>query len=212
MRDADALRLFVHVEEPSMKAAIDELLPKVLEGRRVICKIIDHGSKQALLKNLPARLKAYAYWPEPGLRILVLVDRDDDDCAALKRILEAAAKSAGLPTKSAPDGSLSFRVVNRIVIEELEAWFLGDVPALVAAFPGVPATVGRQAKYRDPDAVSGGTWEALLQVLNRAGYYRSARLPKIEVARRVSPFMDIHRNQSRSFKAFLDGVKALLNV
>jgi hypothetical protein len=207
------LRLFVHVEEPSMKETIDALLPGRLEGRDVELKVIDHGSKQSLLRNLPNRMKAYANWPDPGLRILVLVDRDDEDCQDLKRRLEAAASSAGLPTKTAPDTNKSFKVVNRIVVEELEAWFLGDVPALVAAFPRVSASLGQQARYRDPDAVPGGTWEALRRILIRSGYYAGSRhLPKIEVARRVAPLMVASRNRSRSFRAFVDGLDALLAI
>jgi hypothetical protein len=196
-----------------MAEAMEAWLPRLLAERTVEAKVIDHGSKWALLNNLPARMKGYANWPLPGLRILVLVDRDDDDCADLKRQLEAMARSAGLATKTVPAGSGAFKVVNRIVVEELEAWFLGDVPALTDAFPGVPLTLGSQARFRDPDAVTGGTWEALLRVLNKAGHYTGApRLPKIEVARRMAPIMRFERNRSRSFQAFLAGFEALLAV
>jgi len=190
---------------------MEALLPRLLAERTVQARVIDHGSKHSLLKNLPARMKGYARWPEPSLRVLVLVDQDNDDCSALKASLESAALSAGLATKTAPDAANRFKVVNRIVIEELEAWFLGDVPALCEAFPGVPASLANQARFRDPDAVAGGTWEALLQALNRAGHFvGSGRLPKIDVARRVAPLMDLERNRSRSFQTFLAGLEALL--
>ncbi len=196
-----------------MKEAMEALLPRLVVGRRVDFKVIDHGSKRTLLNNLPARMKGYAKWPDARLRILVLVDRDDDDCVKLKNMLEAAATDAGLPTKTAPDQANRFKVVNRIVIEELEAWFLGDNPALVKAFPRVPTTLGKRARFRDPDAVSGGTWEALREVLNKAGYYAgSGRLPKIEVARSIAPLMEGDRNRSRRFRAFLTGLDALLAV
>jgi hypothetical protein len=139
------------------------------------------------------------------------VDRDDDDCRALKERLEKAAKEAGLATKSTPDSAGNFRVVNRIAIEELEAWFLGDVQALSAAYAGIPASLDRQAAFRDPDAVIGGTWEALHRVLKRAGHYvGSDRIPKIEVARRVAEQMVPNRNRSRSFQAFVTGLEALI--
>jgi hypothetical protein len=178
--DGQTLRLFVHVEEPSMKEALDSLLPSLLPASRVEVKIIDHGSKKALLSNVPDRLRGYAKWADPALRVLVLVDRDDDDCRALKIGLEAAALSAGLASKTAPDRRGKFQVVNRIVIEELEAWFLGDIDALAESYPGVPPSLARKAAFRDPDAVRGGTWEALSRVLKTAGHYvGSDRLPKI---------------------------------
>lgn len=204
-------RLFVHVEEPSMDIALTKLLPGVLGDRGCEFKIIDHGSKAALLKDLPARLQGYAARRSEDIRVLVLVDRDNDDCRTLKVKLERVAHSAGLATKTAPGVDGQFRVVNRIVIEELEAWFLGDVPALGKAYPGVPLGLASKAPFRDPDAVVGGTWEALGRVLKSAGHYtRSDNLPKIEVARRVVEHMAPAANRSRSFQVFVSGLEALL--
>lgn len=205
------LRLFVHVEEPSMKEALDNLLLSLLPLYRVDIRIIDHGSKKALLANVPDRLRGYAKWADPALRVIVLVDRDEDDCRALKANLEGAALVAGLTTKTAPGRLGEFQVVNRIVIEELEAWFLGDIEALADSYPGVPPTLARKAAFRDPDAIRGGTWEALSRVLKAAGHYGgSDRLPKIEVARRVSSKMVPSRNRSHSFKVFVAGLGALV--
>jgi hypothetical protein len=211
MTDGRIIRLFVHVEEPSMKATLDVLLPFVIRGRAVDITIVDHGSKQGLLTNLPARLRGYRAWQDEDIRVLVLVDRDNDDCLALKEQLEAAALGAGLPTKTAPSADGRFRVVNRIVIEELEAWFLGDTSALCAAYPRLAPGFAAKARYRDPDGIKGGTWEALAQLLSRAGYYSgSGYLPKIEVARLVSAHMTPQSNRSRSFQTFVSGLQALL--
>jgi len=38
---------------------------------------------------------------------------------------------------SATSGSSNFQVLNRLAVEELESWFLGDVEALHAAYPHV---------------------------------------------------------------------------
>lgn len=212
MTEQDRIQLFIHVEEPSMEAALKILIPKLLGGDAVDLRIIDHGSKQGLLQKLPQRLRGYSRLPAPRPRVLVLVDRDKDDCRDLKATLERAALNAGLHTKTAPclaDGT--FSVVNRVVVEELEAWFFGDVLALTQAFPGVPITLATRGGYRDPDAITGGTWEALLRILKRAGHYAgSDRLPKIEVARKVAARMESDRNQSRSFKAFVEGLQSLL--
>jgi hypothetical protein len=64
----------------------------------------------------------------------------------------------------------------------------------------VPRTIPARAGYRDPDAVSGGTWEAFERILKRAGYFRDG-LAKIEAARAIAPKMDPARNSSRSFQA-----------
>ena len=163
-------RLIVFVEEPSMEATVEHLLPKLMndvdfETRRFQCK-------DDLLKNLPDRLCGYSTWLPEKWAILVLVDRDDDDCLALKQKLEDMAENAGLLSKSRVGTGKRFQVANRIAIEELEAWFFGDWAAVQAAYPRVPATIPQRAGYRDPEAILGGTWEALERVLKRAGYFR----------------------------------------
>jgi hypothetical protein len=94
-----------------------------------------------------------------------------------------------------------------LAIEELEAWFFGDIAALHAAYPRISLTLSQQAKYRDPDAIRGGTWEALGRLLH--SYYPTG-LPKIEVARAVSALMEPERNRSRSFQVFRKGLLTLL--
>ncbi|MDB6155881.1 MAG: hypothetical protein JWL90_4334 [Chthoniobacteraceae bacterium] len=135
-------------------------------------------------------------------RIVVLVDEDHQDCLELKDRkdrMEQAAAAAGLMTKSAAAGG-RFVVLNRIVVEELEAWFIGDPAALADAFPGVSRQLGSKVAYRKPEAIAGGTWEALERVLQRAGYYAGG-ISKIEVARCMANQMDPDRNTSPSFSS-----------
>ncbi|MDR3518607.1 MAG: DUF4276 family protein [Azospirillaceae bacterium] len=207
------MTVFIHVEEPSMEDALKALLPRLMRDRGDEVRIIDHGSKQRLLRDLKHRLAGYRAQlsREDGIRVLVVIDRDDDDCTRLKARLEEIAANAGLSTKSTPDAAGRFHVVNRIVIEELEAWFFGDISALCAAYPGVPPSLARKRGFRQPDAITGGTWERLLKELQKAGYYESLeRLPKREVARRVAAVMDPARNCSPSFRHFVAGLDALL--
>ncbi len=203
------MHIQVLVEEPSAESAIRCLLPKLLPDTATFDVHVYQG-KPDLLGKLPSRLRAYSSWLPKDWRIVVLVDRDQDDCRELKTRLERIAQEAGLSTKSSPATGGEFQVVNRLAIEELEAWFFGDVQALRAAYPRVPATLTRRRSFRDPDAVAGGTWEALERVLKNAGYY-SARMPKLEVARRVSGHMIPEQNESRSFSVFWEGVKACLS-
>lgn len=191
------MHLEVYVEEPSAEAAMEQLLPKLLpEG--ITFGIYNMGDKFKLLNRLPSRLLAYRDWPREDVRILVLVDRDDEDCTALKQRLDAIAHQSGLRSRTADPRD--YQVINRIVIEELEAWFFGDVPALTAAYPRLPNTLDQQARFRDPDAIAGGTWEALERVLKQAGYFQGG-LEKIKAAREVARHMDPARNRSQSFQS-----------
>lgn len=193
------------VEEPSAEAFLDGLLERLLGT--VSYSIHPFQCKEELLERLPNRLRGYSAWLPQTYRIVVMVDRDDDECRELKTRLEQFAQDVGLSTRSRPDQN-RFAVVNRIVVEELEAWYFGDWEAVRAAYPRVPGTVPRQAPYRDPDGIRGGTWEALERVLKRAGYFKTG-LRKIEAARAVAAHLEPTRNRSRSFKVFWDAVLEL---
>ena len=92
----------------------------------------------------------------------------------------------------------------------MEAWCLGDVEALNRAFPKVPSSLAKQARYRDPDAIKGGTWEALESVSSSVGYHRSG-LRKMQAAAEIAQHMNVESNRSKSFQAFRDGVRCLVN-
>ena len=196
------------LEEESCAEAVRLLVPRIL-GDQVTFNTHTFQGKMDLLNALPNRLRAYAQWLPDNYRIVVLVDRDDDDCKELKAQLEKAARDARLGTRRTPATGGKVHVLNRIAIEELEAWFLGDVTALKRAYPKVPATLAEKRGFRDCDAIAGGTWEKLEQVLKNAGYYR-AGMPKIEVARNVSFHMEPERNQSRSFRVFCQALRELV--
>lgn len=204
--------LHIHVEEPSMEAFLQDFLPRRLAAG-VDWRIINYTSKRQMLNRLPDRLRGYANIPlEYRPKSLVLVDRDDDDCAALKARLEMACAAAGLISKTA-GGDAAPDVVNRIVIEELEAWYFGDLAAVAAAWPGVSLNVARRARFRDPDAVRGGTHEAFLAVLQQAGHLKDVeRLPKIDAARRMGALLNPAQNTSRSFHHFVMGLDALVQA
>jgi len=173
------MQIEILVEEQSAEEALKHLLPRLI-GNRAKWKLINLGSKYKLLGALPQRLAAYSQRIGQGedLRVMVLVDRDDDDCKVLKRRLEAAAINAGLATKSTPDAEGRFHIVNRIVIEELESWFIGDPAALRQAFTSLPAVDATKGIFRNPD--NGGSWEALHRFLKSTGSTRA-------VIRRLRP-------------------------
>lgn len=186
----------VLVEEPSMEAALRLLLPRILGATSF--RIYPYQCKDELLERLPSRLHGYSTWLPETWRIVVVVDRDAQPCTELKDDLEVMASDAGLVSRTAA-GDGRYALVNRLAIEELEAWYFGDWEAVRTAYPRVPATLPARAGYRDPDAVEGGTWEAFERVLKRAGYFETG-LRKIEAARAVAEHMDPARNTSRSFQ------------
>lgn len=196
----------VLVEEPSMEVALRALLPKLL-GDRLNFAIYPSQCKQDLLANLPHRLSGYAQWLTDTYRIVIVVDRDNDECQILKRRLENIATKAGLTTKTSAKGN-TWQVVNRLAIEELEAWFFGDLDAIRTAYPKIPDTLERRAGFRDPDNIRGGTWETFERILQQAGYFKGG-LRKIEAARSIAPHLDPDRNRSRSFQVFRDAMIAL---
>lgn len=198
------MHLEILVEEPSAEAALLHLVPKILPG--ISHRIFPHQGKHHLLRVLPNRLRGYARWLPPDWRVVVVVDADRDDCRQLKRRLEEIAASSGLTTRSVRAGRI--QVLNRIAVEELEAWFFGDTVALCTAYPNVPSTLAQRAGYRNPDAIRGGTCEALERELKRAGYHQGG-LAKIEAARSIAAHMEPGRNRSRSFQTFRSGLQAV---
>jgi hypothetical protein len=195
------------VEGRSDKEALDVLVPRIV-GQQVSFDVRVFDSKRNLLSKLPGRMSGYAHWRHLGLRVVVLVDEDREDCRELRRAIEKAAEQAGLPMLRG-DAERQVLVLGRIVIEELEAWYFGDPDALRTAYPRLPKSFERREAFRDPDAIAGGTWEQLERLLQRAGYHQP-RLAKIQAARDIAPHMDVDRNASGSFQIFVDGLRRLV--
>jgi hypothetical protein len=173
------------VEEPSMEVALWSLVPMIRPDLKDAFAVHPFEGRGDLLKKLPNRFKGYKASLAPESRIVVVLDEDRGDCAALKSRVESAARAAGLVPKGPGATAMQFQVLTRLAVEELEAWFFGDVPALVKSYAKVPPTLASRQAYRDPDAIAGGTWEALERVLQKAGHF-SGGLPKVQVAREVS--------------------------
>jgi len=92
-----------------------------------------------------------------------------------------------------------------LTIEELEAWYFGDWDAIKRIYPRVSENVPQKGAFRDPDAISGGTWEAFERLMKKAGYFEGG-LRKIEAARQLGRQIDWQHNSSLSFQYFRDAV------
>ena len=182
------------LEEPSMEAFLQEWLPRQFPALGFACHAFQ--GKQALLRKLESRLRGYRRWLPDHHRLVVIVDQDNDDCKALKRRLEAMCQSAGLSTRSTQG---SWQVATCIAIEELEAWYFGDWQAVQAAYPQAAPNVPRQARFRNPDQIRGGTWEAFQTVMNQRGYFPGG-LRKMQAAQAIGAHIDPARTTSPSFR------------
>jgi hypothetical protein len=199
------MHLEIIVEEPSAETALRALLPRLLRPGDDF-SIIAYRGKTQMFQSLARDLGRYKGYMPPGRRVLVLVDRDRDDCRQLKRQLETFAAQAGLRTKTHPAADGTFQVVTRIAIEELEAWFLGDPAAVQRGFRRVKAAHFKGCE--DPDAIAGGTAEKLGRILHAAGEISSPKLPKGEAASRIAPHLNPDTNASASFRHFCGAVRA----
>lgn len=200
--------LEILVEEPSMEAFLQAMLPRHLPMDCTF-EVFAFQGKADLLQKVGQRLAGYANWLPINHRVIILVDKDNDDCRLLKKTINDAAIRAKLSTKSSSlDGS--WVVLIRVVIEELEAWYFGDWEATRTAYPRVPMSIAKKREFRDPDLIPGGTWEALERVLNRSGYYRNG-LRKLEAARVVGQYFDVDRCSSSSFRCFWQGLTSFVD-
>ncbi len=181
-------RLVVLVEEQAMKEVLDTLLPSLLPSGYPFL-VVPHDGKSDLERSIPRKLRR---WAEPA-DFVVVRDQDGADCRALKLKLCAICTAAGRPD-----------TLVRIVCNELESWFLGDLQALETAF-ALHGIAGRQGerKYRAPDRLTNAKQE-LLRIV--PGYR------EIAGARAVAPHLTAERNCSRSFVIFATGVRRMTAV
>ncbi len=178
-----------------MEAFLESVLPKIVA--EMSYQIYNYQCKQQLIERPPQRLQGYARWLPDNWRIIVILDRDNDDCKELKQDLDDIAADAGIITRSR--NTDEYHIVNRLAIEELEAWYFGDWQAVKSAYPRVSERVPRRRGYRNPDKIKGGTWEAFERLLQASGYFGGG-LAKIEAARTISEYISPERNTSHSFQ------------
>ena len=158
--------------------------------------------KRALLNRLPQLLRGYGKTPSVDA-VVVVLDNDRRDCNDFLHELRNVLKNCN------PAPTTLFR----LAIEEMEAWFLGDKQALLAAYPKAKKEV--LARYRQ-DSIC-GTWELLADAIYPGGHaaIQAAGWPlpgnfKHELADNIGPRLNIEDNVSPSFCKFRDGLRRLV--
>ncbi len=207
------------VEDQSGKAMLDIVVPKIIGDPHTFevhpYKGIGHipkglnpqtdPEKRILLDQLPRLLTGFGrtfakYGKIYPSAIIVVCDLDDRDLKTFTNELHGLLAQILQP----PDTAFC------LAVEEGEAWLLGDIPAIKAAFP--KAKEGVLNNYKN-DSIC-GTWELLADPVYPGGAkslggqgYRVAGAEKSRWAREISPHMDVERNKSPSFGTFLAAIR-----
>ena len=179
------MRLVFMVEEPSMKELLEILLPKILPENFEIPLVIPHNGKTDLAKSIPVKLRA---WQNSNDRFIIVHDQDSSDCEQLK------AELLSLCENSRNDYLI------RIVCNELESWYFGDSTAVSNAYGKDYMHLALKRKYRVSDRIKNVKQE-LKKIIPEYQPLSGARI--------IAGHMDVDRNTSKSFKAFVSGVKKM---
>lgn len=158
-----------------------------------------NAANRILLENLPKLLKGYGR-TFTGRRnfeasVIVVCDLDDKCLHAFRAELTKILNSCD------PKPKTQFCVA----IEEGEAWLLGDLNAIRAAYPTVKENIIRS--YTN-DSIC-GTWEVLADATTlggatalRANGWHTIGEKKTEWAEQISQHINIENNLSESFQYF----------
>lgn len=211
----------VLVEDRSGKACLDIVIPRIIgtdhsfrviayKGIGKIPRGLQGSSdphKRMLLDQLPRLLKgygeAYAGCSESDRPIVIVVcDLDNRTLTRFRSELNGVLRAC----RPRPNGYFC------IAIEEGEAWLLGDIPAVKAAYPRAKNSI--LASYRS-DSIC-GTWECLADAVYPGGSAKLIEGGWIEVgteksrwAERIGKQMNVENNCSPSFCEFRDQLRKL---
>jgi hypothetical protein len=214
----EAMHFEILVEDKSGKVALDFLVPKIIGdedtfhvesykgvGRipQKMNKAVD-ASKRILLDNLPRLLKGYGRtWPQGYEAVVIVVCDLDDKCLKSFR-----NELIGLLNACNPAPETLFC----IAIEEGEAWFLGDIPAIKQAYRHAKSAV--LTAYIN-DSIC-GTWETLADAIYKGGSknlsgrgWQVIGAEKSAWAENIASCMNVEENHSPSFQYFRDNLRRI---
>ena len=144
--------------------------------------------QQGVLDQLRAKLRAWEKTLNPATdRVVLLVDADEQPCKDLKDALRKVWQEScpNLPQAAC------------IAVEETEAFYLGDLTAMKAAFPKA-----KKPKGYIQDSVC-GTWEAFQRAIG------TEREDKVGWAAAMGPSLDAKGGKSPSAQFFAKRLRTL---
>lgn len=179
-------QIVVMVEEPSMEIVVTSVAERLGLMDRTI--VIPHEGKSDLEASFPKKLRAWSQKLSP--KFVICRDNDGGDCLKLKaRLINMVPPETTHPYKF------------RIIVQELESWYLGDLLALEKAGllrVGRSAALAKQKKLKTPERLTNAKQE-FHRLVNKNG--------QLSLARRIAPFMNLDANASTSFSQFVDALK-----
>ena len=215
------------VEDASGKMLLEQIVPKILgpKGKPNPYRIVNiQELKYRVMATLPRveartlpwdvilaqtlamQLRAYAKgWNRKHGVVVIVVDLDARHPEHFRKKLEEVFNT------NAPnvEGGI------RLAIEEIEAWILGDLPAVRRAYPLVKEYV--LMSYEQESTC--GTWEVLADALFHGGAERLTEIgypmigrEKCRWAENIGQYMNMDTNRSPSFQAFRDLLRRWADV
>jgi len=185
-------RLVFLVEELSMKAALDEIVPRLLVQENLqeqfYHQVLPHKGKTHLRDSIKRTLQ---HWGVPNSYFIILHDKDSANCITLKQEITTLCVQAGHP-----------KTLIRIPCHELESWFLGDLAAVDKAFGTQLQKWQNKRKFSEPDRLANAKEEFKKYV----NHYQ-----QISGSRAIAKQMSLTNNRSHSFTVFIRGILRLLH-
>ena len=179
------------LEEPSAKAMLESLLPRVLQvGTTFRC--IPFEGKQDLEKQLARKIRSYQ---KSEARFIVLRDVDSHpDCTKVKQRLLDLCHESGKANKC----------LVRLACKELETFYLADLFAVECALsiPGL-ARQQKSKKFRVPDDLGSPSVE--LKTLTKARY------EKVAGSRAIGEYLQLENERSPSFRNLIAAIRRMEN-
>jgi hypothetical protein len=176
----------IMVEEPSIEEVTKVIVRRLGIENQV--KIIPHDGKNDLEKSFPRKI---VNWQNPQrTRFVICRDNDGSDCALLKEKLRNL-----LPQITQHEFKL------RLVMNELEAWYLGDLEALRKAgliSQGFVDQNRNKKKFRSPENLLNAKQE-FKRLVKTGG--------QITLARTIAPHLELQNERCNSFKHFVAAIR-----
>ncbi|OQX28695.1 MAG: hypothetical protein B0D92_07605 [Spirochaeta sp. LUC14_002_19_P3] len=205
------------VEDKSGKEALEILVPEII-GDKHTYKVFAYkgigripsnmtssvdARNRLLLDNLPQLLNGYGRaWQDCSGVVFMVCDLDNKCLKSFRQEL------LGILSRCNPRPETRFC----IAVEEGEAWFLGDISAVKAAYPKAKDDV---LNSYENDSIC-GTWEKLADAVYPGGSSELSKKgwqvvgkEKSEWAKNIAPKMNVAKNASPSFNHFRSKLQEL---
>lgn len=181
--------LVFFLEEPSAKAMLETLLPRMLD-QSITVRCVPFEGKQDLEKQLTRKIRAYQ---NQRARFIVLRDQDSHpDCSAVKQRLLDLCEASGKAD----------HCLVRIACRELETFYLADLAAVEQGLT-LKGLSGLQPsrKFKSPDQLGSPSHE--LKTLTKGAY------EKVAGSRAIGRYLGVDNARSPSFRNLIGAIRRM---